>query len=254
MDDPGLIRRLLSDAQHDNAAVESRSGVCAALTAAFIDAGKLLWVGGALIGADGATGHSPFEFGSDATVGLATVAQIAGELCAGTSLLLEADNSYGACALLRQVVEIEYLAWAFADDEPVAAQWLRSSRDQRQRTWQPKHIRDRSAGRFRAADYGRHCEIGGHPTPAARVLLPDHSDRIPASWWWLELATHGVSCWDHLLAAAGNTRYGYGEQVRAISDDHGLDSAVEAWRERDRLAYIARGAISASRAHDTYGT
>ena len=237
---------MLADAQNDAVAEEARVAVCHALTAAFREAGKVLWVGGSIIGADRVEGRSPFDFGSDATVGLATVGQIAGELAAGTILLLESDNSYGACALLRQMVEVEYLAWAFAEDEPVAAEWLRSSKDQRQQMWQPKHIRDRSGGRFRAADYSRHCEIGGHPTPSARELLPGHSGRAPAAWWWLELAMHGVSTWDYFLAAAEGTRYGYGEEVQAVRDEHGLGAAIASWREEDRLAYIARGAIGAA--------
>jgi len=127
MDNVSLVRRLLTEAQHDPAAQESRVGVGRALTTAFREVGRLLWVGGAIIGADRVEGASPFELGSDATVGLATVAQIAGELCAGTMLMLEANNSYGACALLRQLVEVEYLAWAFAEDESEAAAWLRAS-------------------------------------------------------------------------------------------------------------------------------
>jgi phage/plasmid primase-like uncharacterized protein len=47
-------------------------------------------------------------------VGVATVAQISGELGAGAVALLEAGNNYAAAALIRQLVEVEYLASAFA--------------------------------------------------------------------------------------------------------------------------------------------
>jgi hypothetical protein len=52
----------------------------------------LLWVGGNEIGEDRPNDRSPFDFGSDATVGLATVVQIAGELMGGATVLLEHGN------------------------------------------------------------------------------------------------------------------------------------------------------------------
>src|SRR5713101_8926632 len=84
---------------------------CQILAQVFRESGALLWVGGYIIGPDRKEGRSPFGFGSDSTVGLATVAQVAGQLAAGTAQLLDSDNRYAACALLRQMVEVEYLAW-----------------------------------------------------------------------------------------------------------------------------------------------
>jgi len=236
MDDPDELRRLLWDWHDDPVAQDSRAALCRILTSTFQEAGHLLWTGGSLIGADRVEGSTPFGFGSDATVGLATVAQIAGELSAGVTSLLESDNSYAACALLRQLVEVEYLAWAFAEDEPEASAWLRSSQDERLRRWQPRHIRARSGGRFRASDYGLHCELGGHPSPDARVLLPCHSVRLPMSWWWLELAIHGVSTWDYLVAAADRTWYAPADQIRAIAEAQDLAASRTSWQESDALA------------------
>jgi hypothetical protein len=132
-----------------------------------------------MLGTDRRDGESPFGFGSDATVGLAIVAEIAAELISGTLTLLDQDGLYGAAALLRQLVEVEYLCWAFAEDEDEAKRWMRSDRDERLRTWQPKHLRERSGGRFRGTDYHGHCERGGHPTPEATTLLTAHSRRVP---------------------------------------------------------------------------
>lgn len=58
---------------------------------------------------------------------------------------------------------------SFAEDE--AADWLRSSRDDRLRRWQPRHMRDRSNGRFRGSDYALHCDLGGNPTREGPRLL-----------------------------------------------------------------------------------
>ena len=249
MDDVALVRKLMTDAQHDPIAGDAREALCRALVSAFREAGSLLWMGGFLIGPDRVEGRSPFRFGSDSTVGLAMVAQIAGELVGGTVQLLESANSYAACALLRQVVEVEYLAWAFAEDEVEAAAWLRATREDRQPFWQPRHLRDRSKGRFRAADYGRHCEIGGHPSPEARVLLPDHNEQLPTAWWWLELATHALSTWEYVLEGA--VRTGYSEPVRSVASRHDIGKMADSWRELDRLAFIARQAISGRPATDS---
>src|SRR5438067_701261 len=83
---------------------------CRSLASTLRETGRLLWVGGYLLGSDRVTRSSPFGFGSDATVGLATVVQIAGELMDGAASLLDRENIYGAAALIRQLVEIEYLS------------------------------------------------------------------------------------------------------------------------------------------------
>ena len=189
--------------------------------------------GGNLIGGDRAAGRSPFEHGSDATVGLATVVQVGGELIQSAAELMEAESLYAGAALLRQVVEVEYLAWAFAEDEEEAAAWLRSGPRERREMWQPRHLRDRSDGRFPASDYALHCEFGGHPTPSAVVLLPDHSVRGATGLWWFDLATHGVSIWEYV--AAGAERLQYEELLNTIADEHALAGAVARWRERDPL-------------------
>jgi len=150
----------LADAANDRAAQESRERACEVLMEAFGDAGQVLSVGGYLFGPDRAAGVSPFRYGSDATVALGTVCRIASELIEGASGLLRADNLYAASALLRQIVEVEYLTWAFSEDEEEAAAWLRSNHEERMRLWQPRHIPDRSGGRFRGTDYREHCVRG----------------------------------------------------------------------------------------------
>jgi hypothetical protein len=204
--------------------VGTESGdVARILSDVFRAAGQLLWVAGALVGPDRVTGRSPFGFGNDRVVGLAVVAQVGGELCAGAVTLLDVGNLYATAALLRQLVEVEYLAWAFAEDDEEAAAWLRSTKEERMQIWQPRHVRGRSAGRFRAQDYGHHCDIGGHPTPDARRALPDH-ETIPACVWWGELATHGAGAWGYIARAAEKL----GHPLKGTA----LEEVVAAWRSR----------------------
>src|SRR4051812_19922762 len=117
---------MTAEIRDNEESIQGRSLLVSALGPGFLEFGRFLWVGGYMIGGDRVVGRSPFGFGSDTVVGLAIVAQIAGELAAGAALLLEAGNDYSAAALIRQLVEVEYLAWAFAEDEGEAAEWLRS--------------------------------------------------------------------------------------------------------------------------------
>jgi hypothetical protein len=105
------LKSLIARAEGDEVARACRENTCRTLAATFSAVGNLLWVGGYILGPDRASGASPFRFGSDASVGLGVVVQIAGELTAGAVSLLEQGNLYGATALVRQLVEVEYLAW-----------------------------------------------------------------------------------------------------------------------------------------------
>ncbi len=118
-----------------------------------------------MIGPDRAAGESPFEDGSDATVGDAAILQIAGELVRGATALFEDGNRYGAAALVRQLVEAEYLAWAFAKGEDDAEKWMRSTDKERMQLFRPYQLREQSGGLFRHGDYSHHCGKGGHPSP-----------------------------------------------------------------------------------------
>lgn len=238
-------RELVGKAAADPVSHAAREGVCRALAATFRSAGELLWVCGYTLGTDRRDGISPFGFGSDATVGLALVIEIAGELFAGAITLLTDGNLYGCAALSRQIVEVEYLTWAFAEDQEEAMMWLRSTPDERRRMWQPRHLRERAGDRFRAADYHRHCERGGHPTPAAETLLPAHRKELWPGLSWLDLAEHGVSAWRYTMDAAD--RLGYGDQIRSTSETQGLPGAIAHWEQDDRLRKVAAETLSSFR-------
>lgn len=91
-------------------------------------------------------------------------------------------------------------------------------------------------------------EIGGHPTPEARLLLPDHGDRLPSTWWWLELAINGLSTWKYVVEGAG--RAGYLDQAKAIGDRHRVSELADAWRNLDGFAALASRLVSEDSAAD----
>jgi hypothetical protein len=226
--------RMLDDAERDETSRAAREHLCQRLAETFRAVGHQLWHYGFVIGGDRVEGKSPFGFGDDALVGLATVTQIAGELTGGAVLLLDGGNPYAAAALVRQMVETEQLLWDFAQDRDQAALWLRSQRDERLRAWQPRHVRKRSEGRFRDSDYHLHCERGGHPTPEAMALLPCHQSGLPTERW--ELATHGASASTYMLDAAN--RFGYGDEARQTARALGLPDALSIWRREDRMGQV----------------
>lgn len=226
------LRQAIAAAIRDESAARLRDDFANALVAAFRRAGKVLWVDGAMFGPDRAEGHSPFEFGSDATVGLATVLQIAGELMSGVVVLFTGDNRYAAAALARQLVEVEYLAWAFGEAEDEAERWMRSSKEERLDLWQPKHIRSRPGSRFRGSDYGLHCGRGGHPSPEGLSLLPDHSAPDAANrLLFCDAVIHGNSVWDHALIAA--RKLGHEDAMSSLGEARLLSEARRQWRASD---------------------
>jgi hypothetical protein len=245
--DSALRDRVIAAANDPNS-IKAREAACVSLGTAFRSASQTLWVSGSIFGTDRKAGSSPFNFGSDATVSAAWIAGFAGELVAGAVALLRANNRYAAMALVRQLVEVEYLAWAIAEDTDQAEAWIRSTKDERLKIWQPRHIRTRSQGRFRAGDYGQHCEQGGHPTPEGRFLLPGHGESVQLSGiCWYELAVHAHSAWKYLTAASAvfdDTDY-MASVVNQAAETAGLPSAIDCWNARDELPAL-RATVSST--------
>lgn len=168
----------------------------------------------------------------DTVRGLALVTDMGGSLASGVRDLLDAGNVYSAAALLRQVVEVEYLWWTFADDAQDAARWLRASRSQLDRHFKPAKMRERSSGRFRAAEYQAHCDQGGHPNPAGWALLNRKSAPDPVRVLWVDLCQHLLRGWGLLMTACAAV-----DREGATARDAGEVAAARAdWLDVDPLA------------------
>ncbi len=163
----------------------------------FLHAGRLLEVDGVLLGKDRIEGTSPFGNGSDEVAGVALLLQISSQIISGSAMLFGSGQCYAAAALLRQIVEVEYLAWAFANRDRDAERWLRSSKKDRENFFAPRKIRDAANGKFRGKDYGYHCDLGGHPTPLARSLLNDNGTQ--AQLLLSDLLHHARGVWVHVM-------------------------------------------------------
>jgi hypothetical protein len=170
----------------------------------FSQVGDELHAVGHIFGHDRVKGESPGGHGSDEIVAVSLLLRIGGQLTSASADLFADGRHYAAAALLRQIVEIEYLAWAFQTRDKDAERWLRSTRDERQSFFTPAKLRKASNGKFRGEDYGYHCELGGHPVPGASVLLPA---KIECSQLLLsDLLGHASQIWDRVLDwSADNT-------------------------------------------------
>ena len=127
----------------------------------------------------------------EAVRAMGALLQMAGELGFAASRMLSGDEHYAGAALLRQIVEIEYLTWTFKEGHESVTAWLYSTYEDRMRVFSPKKLRTNSKGRFLGKDYQAHCEEGGHPVPRGIPLLG--GQKVEAAQVILvDLLTH---CW-----------------------------------------------------------
>lgn len=226
------VLKLLEELGDDQIAAANRVSACEAVAAGLGALGRILWIGGSLIGPDRVEKKSPLGFGDDGAVGIATIAQIGGELARGAIDLMQRHNRYSAGALLRQLVEVEYLAHAFAAEHATAAEWLRADRDQRRSFWTPQKMRNRAGGEFVDEHYWSHCELGGHPTTEAMSLLPDHSTWLSPAFLWVDLAGHLARIWTYVMEAAAQV---WGPISSTDWKLPNVETAIGAWRSTDGL-------------------
>lgn len=189
--------------------------------------------------------HDPDPARSRSFVAVGLVAQISGELVSGAQLLLRSGNVYGASALVRQLIECEYLLRAFRLNFAEAARWHDANDVER---WDFKPSKLRVIGGFDRKEYADHCESGGHPHPRGSRLLPlprtiDDLQRAVAGdsrgidttrALWLDFAFHCDRTWRALidLLSAEHARF---DRVRADRISAVAESR-SAWQEADILA------------------
>ncbi|HEV8325530.1 MAG TPA: hypothetical protein VG389_28235 [Myxococcota bacterium] len=224
-----IDREAFRNAAADQTLSEVRNQLARFTSATFAATGELLHVGGHVFGSDRVEGRSPFGHGSDETVAVSTLLRIGSELVSACADLFADGRHYAAAALLRQIVEIEYLAWAFETNDQDGGRWLRSTRSERQSFFTPSRLRNASGGRFRGKDYGYHCELGGHPVPGGTLLLKD--DVVVAQLLLSDLLGHAGRIWDHIAAWARGTPYG--EHIHDSNEE--MAKRYAEWKAADLL-------------------
>lgn len=129
--------------------------------------------------------------------------QMAGELALAAGRLLSDGEYYAGAALVRQVVEIEYLTWTFKEGHRNPSKWLKSTHAERMKDFSPSELRKTSKGRFLFKDYQDHCEQGGHPVPRGSFLLAGESPGS-AQLLLVDLMCHSWRTWDQVVRWSEN--------------------------------------------------
>ena len=194
------LRDSIRAAAVQGSTVELRMSLASFTAKTFRDVGEELHAFGHLLGPDRKSGASPFGHGNDAAVAVSVLLRIGSQLVSGCADLIGDGRCYAGSALVRQLVEVEYLAWAFETNDDESARWLRSSKEERQAFFTPAKLRKAADGRFRGADYGYHCELGGHPVPGSWRLLTD--DAALAQLMLSDCLGHSGRIWDHVVGWA----------------------------------------------------
>lgn len=112
-DDNITSRSEIIRAALDTDAVLARMGLARFTATIFREVGTELLVMGHVLGSDRRNGLSPFGHGDDAAVAVSQLLRIGSQLVSAGADLFADGRHYAACALVRQLVEVEYLAWAF---------------------------------------------------------------------------------------------------------------------------------------------
>ena len=223
------IRDAILFAVKDESLIKLRFQVARFAAESFTHSGKELNVFGQILGPDRKAGVSPFGHGSDESVAVSTLLRIAGQLIAAAADLFEDSRPYAAAALVRQLVEIEYLAWAIETKDGEGARWLRSDKAERESFFTPAKLRKAADGKFRGQDYGYHCELGGHPVPGANALLNGNTE-IPQILL-SDMLGHAGRIWDHMVLWAHDKLQGGSILSRAPQ----MSEKFGAWKSLDVL-------------------
>lgn len=198
----------------------------------FRHVGRHLHAFGHMLGTDRREGRSPFGHGDDAAVAVSMLLRIGSQLVSASADLIADGRSYAGAALIRQMVEVEYLAWAFETNDQESARWLRSTREERQSFFTPAKLRKAADGRFRSVDYSYHCELGGHPVPGAWVLL--NEDAGMPQLMLSDCLGHAGRIWDHIVGWAKN--HMMGDTVLAQAEE--MSRRYAEWKRIDPLTAL----------------
>lgn len=190
------------------------------------------WLGGGKV-TDTGRPEEPGEAFSEFRA-VATLISMAAELAEGAVNMAKKNRYYTVGALIRQLIECEYLLTLFSDDLAHARRWRESTPAEVRREFRPERMRKLTG--FRDQEYWGHCSSGGHPTPDGAQLLEKLD---PARRWWptaaaamlVDLGLHLQRTWKALDAVLMKHHARY-QQVRA-DQRRQAEEAWAQWRQAD---------------------
>src|SRR5580700_10761388 len=100
---------------------------------------------------------------------VSTVICMAAELAEAAVDMAKKSRYYAVAAVIRQLIECEYLLTLFNDDLEHARRWRESTPDEVRKSFTPQTTRKLTG--FADEEYWNHCSTGGHPAPKGAQLL-----------------------------------------------------------------------------------
>lgn len=167
--------------------------------------------------------------------GLAMVASMSAELADAAVAMVAKRRYYAVGAVIRQLIECEYLLVLFNEDLDHARRWSESSPAEIRKSFSPKQMRTLT-GKFSNEEYWGHCDTGGHPAPKGARLL-EKLDPMRRSWpvsaaeLSIDLGLHLRRIWKAIdsLLVEHHVRY---QRVRA-DQRQVAEEAWVTWRAND---------------------
>lgn len=106
------------------------------------------------------------EFGEafSAFRAVSTVVCMAAELAEAAVLMVEKHRFYAVVAVIRQLIECEYLLALFNEDLDYARRWRESTPDEVRESFTPAKMR-KLVGKFSNEEYWNHCSTGADTPP-----------------------------------------------------------------------------------------
>lgn len=148
--------------------------------------GKDTWRYGWQVGSVSPTAHG---IGDERIYAAGLVIEIAGDVAESAVMLTQTGHVYTAQALMRNLIECEYLLAYFAAKPDAARDWLRTDDATRRTQWTPQKLRNRMRGIFQDEEYWRHSN-SSHPSPWGLFSLTDEATAVPTNANWKELQLH----------------------------------------------------------------
>ena len=230
---PAEVAEFIRRSSIDPALAKQRADLARFAADVFGTVGRELHVAGHILGSDRVEGRSPWGHGTDETVGMSMILRIASQLVSASADLFTDGRTYAAAALIRQLVEVEYLAWAFETRDEDAARWLRSDRAERKEFFTPVKLRQAAQGKFRGADYGYHCELGGHPIPRGGAALLGDEPGV-GQLLLSDMLGHAGGIWDRSVGWARDNEHG--SPVLARGEE--MSARFGVWKAQDPLLAV----------------
>lgn len=137
------------------------------------------WLGGGKV-EDPDRGDKPEPASVLAFRAVATVASMSTELADAAVAMAAKRRYYAVGAVIRQLIECEYLLVLFNEDLDHARRWAESTPSEIRNSFSPKQMRTLT-GKFSNEEYWGHCDTGGHPAPKGARLL-EKLDPMRQSW------------------------------------------------------------------------